>query len=161
MLVNLIIILLLIGGFLTGFRQGLVNKLIGLSSFLLALAASVLFYKSVASWLRTWLPYPEFIGANYEGIYYTVLGFLGAYILANLIILLLGKVIQFFASLPIIRIVNKGLGGVFGVLTTYAVILILLLGISYFSIESAEEAVNQSSVALGMIEKTPFISSFY
>lgn len=161
MLVNVIIILLLIGGFLIGIRQGLVNKFIRLSSFLLSLAAGILFYSSVASWLSTWLPYPESIGPGYEGIFYAVLGFLGAFIITKLIVHWLGRILQFFASLPILRTINRGLGGVFGAFTTYVVIVIILVGISFFSIESAEAAINQSSVATVMLEKTPFLSSIY
>lgn len=161
MLVNVIIILLLMGGFLIGLRQGLVNKFIGLSSFLLALAAGILFYNPVASWLRTWVPYPDFIGAGYEGIFYPILGFLCAYIIAKLVVHWIGKILHFFASLPILRTIDRGLGGVFGVFTTYVVIAILLVGISFFSVGSVEAAIHQSSVAAAMMEKTPFISSIY
>ncbi|MFB4162347.1 CvpA family protein [Alteribacillus sp. JSM 102045] len=161
MLVNIIIILLLIGSFFIGLRQGFVSKFVRLSSFLLALAAGFFFYNSIASWLRTWVPYPEFLGVGYEGIFYTVLGFFSAFIITNLMVLWLGKILQVFASLPILRTINKGLGGVFGVVKTYVVILILLIGVSFFPIESVQAAIDQSSVATIMMEKTPFISDFY
>ncbi|SDI40487.1 Uncharacterized membrane protein, required for colicin V production [Alteribacillus persepolensis] len=161
MLINIIIILLLAGSFFIGLKQGFISKFIRLTSFILSLFAGFYFYQPIAEWLRTWLPYPSALGAAFEGLFYTVIGFLLIFLVTTMIVASLGRILQMFASLPILRTVNKALGGIFGVVKTYVIILLLLIGISFFPIDSLHVLVNESTIAMTMLENTPIVSDLH
>lgn len=164
MILTLIIILVLAGGFLIGLRRGLVYEFIHLTGFLVSLAAAYLYFTDVAPHLR-WIPYPDLADSNLglfsnitEAIYYQIIAFLILFFGINILWQILGSMLDSLAELPLLRVVNRWLGGVFGFIKVYLIVFLLLNLALFVQIDPVQEAVSNSSLAQGMVEHTPFFS---
>ncbi|GEQ38021.1 hypothetical protein TH5N_11410 [Tetragenococcus halophilus] len=74
MILTLLILLILVGGFFIGLRSGLVLQVVGLTGFIVALAVSYLYFDRLSPYLR-WIPFPGSSGGNSELFYYQALAF--------------------------------------------------------------------------------------
>src|SRR4051794_38257182 len=57
-MLDLIIVILLLGGLVTGYRRGLVVQLIHMTGFIIALIVAYAYYKQLADKFVLWIPYP-------------------------------------------------------------------------------------------------------
>ena len=57
-MLDLLIIFLLLGGLITGFRRGFIVQIIHMTGFIVALIVAYLYYKQLAEKFVLWIPYP-------------------------------------------------------------------------------------------------------
>ncbi len=57
-MLDLLIIILLFGGLVTGFRRGLIVQIIHMTGFIIALVVAYTYYKQLAEKFVLWIPYP-------------------------------------------------------------------------------------------------------
>ena len=57
-MLDLLILFLLFGGLVTGFRRGLIVQLIHMTGFIIALIVAYTYYKQLAEKFVLWIPYP-------------------------------------------------------------------------------------------------------
>ncbi len=67
-------------------------------------------------------------------------------------------VAQFFTSLPLLNILNRWLGGAFGVVKVYLAVFLLLNLFAFVPNAFAQQTVSDSTLAQKIVEDTPVLS---
>lgn len=166
-LVNVIIILLLLLGFVVGFKRGFIKQTI------LSVGTVVLFVMSfklkgvISPILYNYLPFIKLEGffknssviniVIYELIAFAIM--LSILMIVFKLVLLIGNILDKAVKFTIILgIPSKVLGGVMGFIETYVIIYIVLiiLMLPTFNIKQ----LNNSSIATKIINQTPVVSKY-
>ncbi len=166
-MVDLILIGLLIGGFLIGFKRGFILQIVHLSGFIVSLVVAYLFFDDLAPHLKLWIPYPNLGDGtstilsvlNVENIYYKGIAFAILFFGTKIAMHILGSMLNFLADLPFLRTINRWSGGILGFLEIYLLVFIFLFIAAIIPNESLQHTLSDSLVAQLMIKHTPFFSA--
>lgn len=156
-MLTVLILIILIGGFLIGLRQGLVSQAVHVTGLIAALAVAYLYFHGFAAYF-TWIPYPGMPNSNSETIYHQVIAFVLLFVGVKILWNILGSALSVFAELPVLNMVNRWLGGAFGFVKIYVVLFLLLSLVSFTPLVSAQDTVSNSELAQAMLEQTPVLS---
>jgi len=157
MILTLIILLILVGGFFIGLRRGLVLQVVGLTGFIIALAVAYLYSNALAPYLN-WIPSPASTSGVTEAFYYQAIAFVLLFIGVRILWSILGSSLDFLASLPLLNIVNRWLGGAFGIVKVYVAIFLLLNLVAFVPHAAAQQTVSESTLAQTIVQDTPVLS---
>jgi uncharacterized membrane protein required for colicin V production len=165
--IDIIILFLLLMGTLVGLKRGFILQLIKLISFVVSILVASMFYQSLAPQL-TWIPAPNFSGGqaqlaffsgNLETAYYNTIAFIILFILTKILLAIIGGLLTTIASIPVIKQVNKLLGGVLGFLETYLFVFILLFVAALLPVDALQTMMSKSILADVIVGNTPYLSS--
>ena len=164
-IIDAVIIVLFIIGFLIGFRRGAVKQTVTLVGFIFVLILSYLLKGYVANFCFSRFPFIDF---KYFGaisivniIFYELISFLVTFsilmIILKIIIMVSGVVEKILKATIILGIVSKIIGGILGIIEMYAVTFILLFFFSqpFMRITGVEE----SKLGNTMLNHTPILTS--
>lgn len=167
-MVSLIILILLIFGFFMGLKRGLILQTLHLVGFIAAFVVASIYYDVIASQLTYWIPYPElssenalttFINSPYvENAFYNSIAFAIIFFSVKVILQIIASMLDFVASLPILRLLNNVAGAFLGFLEVYLILFVLLFILALTPVEQIQTWIDQSSLALFIIEDTPYLS---
>ncbi|WP_426004605.1 CvpA family protein [Bacillus sp. DWP3-1] len=166
-MIDIIILFLLLMGTLVGLKRGFILQLIKLISFVVSILVASMFYQSLAPQL-TWIPAPNFSGGqaqlaffsgNLETAYYNTIAFIILFILTKILLAIIGGLLTTIASIPVIKQVNKLLGGVLGFLETYLFVFILLFVAALLPVDALQTMMSTSILADVIVGNTPYLSS--
>lgn len=166
-MIDIIILFLLLMGTLVGLKRGFILQFIKLISFVVSILVASLFYQSLAPQL-TWIPAPNFSGGqaqlaffsgNLETAYYNTIAFIILFILTKILLAIIGGLLTAIASIPVIKQVNKLLGGVLGFLETYLFVFILLFVAALLPVDALQTMMSKSMLADVIVNNTPYLSS--
>lgn len=166
-MLTLIILLVLIGGFFIGLRRGLVYQIVHLTGFIVALIVAYLYFDDIAPRLRLWIPYPGHADSHLaffsnalslEDVYYRAIAFAILFFGTKILWHILGSMLDFLADLPLLRIVNRWLGGAFGFIEVYLIIFLFLYFAAVIPVDAIQHAVSNSVLAQAMVQHTPVFS---
>lgn len=168
-MVNLIIILLLIFGFLMGLKRGFILQVFHLLGFIISFIVAVIYYKKLAPSLSLWIPYPELSSDSswalflqalpLETGFYNAISFAIIFFGTKIALQIIASMLDFVAELPVLHSVNRILGSILGFLEIYLILFIFLYILALTPVKSIQSFINGSPVALFIIEKTPFLSA--
>lgn len=165
-MIDIIILFLLLMGTLVGLKRGFILQFIKLISFVVSILVASIFYQSLAPQL-TWIPAPNFSGGqaqlaffsgNLETAYYNTIGFIILFILTKILLAIIGGLLTTIASIPVIKQVNKLLGGVLGFLETYLFVFILLFVAALLPVDALQTMMSKSMLADVIVGNTPYLS---
>ncbi|WP_047981650.1 CvpA family protein [Ornithinibacillus contaminans] len=167
-MIDLLLLLLLIFGFLIGLKRGLILQAVHLIGFIVSFVLAATFYDDLASKLALWIPYPELsdesLWADFlealplENAFYNAISFAILFFVAKIALQIVASMIDVLASLPILNSINKLLGAILGFLEIYLILFVILYIIVLTPIGTIQEWVNDSNVALFIVENTPYFS---
>lgn len=167
-MVDLILIALLIFGFFVGLKRGFILQAFHLLGFIVAFIISAIYYDQLAPRLALWIPYPEledqgawadfFESLPIEGAFYNAIAFAIIFFVAKIIMQIITSMLDFVADLPILSSINSILGAVLGFVEVYLLIFIVLYILALTPLTGVQSWVNDSAVALFIIEHTPILS---
>lgn len=166
-MLDIILILLLLFGLFIGLARGFILQLLHLIGFITAFVVAAIYYDDLADILELWLPYkeitknawPEFLQAlPLEMAFYSIVSFAIIFFAVKIVLQIIANMLDFVASIPLINIVNKLLGAVLGFLEVYLLAFIILFVLALTPVEGIQTAINNSSIALLVLEKTPYFS---
>lgn len=165
---NIIIIVLLLFGFLMGLRRGFILQLLHLLGFVAAFVVAVLYYNKLAPHLVLWIPYPELssdgLWATFvqnlplKAGFYNIIAFAIIFFATKILLQIIATMLDFVSDLPILNSVNKLLGSVLGFIEVYLIIFVILYVLTLAPVDFIQIRINDSSIALFIIEKTPLLS---
>ncbi|MGK9267197.1 CvpA family protein [Bacillus inaquosorum] len=165
-MLDIIILILLLMGTLLGLKRGFILQFIRLTSFILSIAFAALFYKNVAPHLK-WIPAPDFSAGqpalsfftgNLEAAYYNAIAFIVLFIIAKILLRIIGSFLSIVAGIPVIKQINQVLGAVLGFLEVYLFTFVLLYVASVLPVDALQQMMGQSSLANVIINHTPYLS---
>ncbi|MDQ0158880.1 CvpA family protein [Alkalibacillus salilacus] len=167
-MIDLILIIIFILGFLIGLKRGFVLQILHLTGFMVAFIVAYLYYRDLAGMLELWVPNPEADEGHFwaealsvNGIsdaFYNSVAFILIFIIVKILMQVLANMLDFVANMPILNSVNNLLGAILGFIETYIIIFILLFGISLLSVDFVQSIIQDSIIASFMIEHTPVLT---
>ncbi|SFD59407.1 Uncharacterized membrane protein, required for colicin V production [Lentibacillus persicus] len=165
---DFILFLLLIFGFFIGLKRGFILQAFHLIGFIAAFILAALYYDELADRLALWIPYPEledngawadFLQAlPLEGAFYNAISFAIIFFAVKVLLQIIASMLDFVAELPILNSLNKILGAILGFAEMYLIIFIVLYILALTPLTEIQAWVNDSAIALFIIEHTPFLS---
>ncbi|OEH91889.1 CvpA family protein [Bacillus solimangrovi] len=165
---DLIIIVLLAGGFFIGFQRGFVLQAIHIIGFILSFVVAYMYFDTLTPHIRLWIPYPSlpedstltiFLDAvNAEMAYYRAISFALLFFGTKIVMQIIGAMLDFLADLPLLSTVNGWFGGVLGFAEVYLFVFFALYIGALVPLESIQTALSHSVLAQGIIEHTPVFS---
>lgn len=168
MILTLILLVILIGGFFIGLRRGLVFQIVHLTGLVAAFVVAYLYFDTLAPKLRLWIPFPSgasdgtfsfFSSAlSLEDAYYNAIAFAMLFFATKILMHILGSMLDFLMELPILHMANRWLGGAFGFIEVYLIVFLCLCLAALIPVDTIQHAVSNSVLAQAMVQHTPFIS---
>lgn len=165
---DFIIVVILIFGFLIGLKRGFILQLFHLLGFIIAFIVAVKYYDVLGERLALWIPYPELSSDNswadflqalpLENGFYNAIAFVIIFFVVKIILQIIASMLDFVASLPILHSVNKLFGAILGFVEIYLILFLILYILALTPIGGIQSWMNDSSIALFMIEHTPYLS---
>lgn len=165
---NIILIGLLILGFLIGLKRGFILQAFHLIGFITAFVIAAIYYDNLAKKLALWIPYPDLandsLWADFlkalplENAFYNAIAFAIIFFATKIVLQIIASMLDFVASLPILNSINKLLGAFLGFVEVYLIAFIILYILALTPIESIQSWLNDSSIALNIVENTPILS---
>ncbi len=167
-MLDLLIVFLLVGGLITGFRRGLIVQVIHMSGFIVALIVAYLYYKDLAGKFVLWIPYSGVsaeskltfvVGElNLDSTFYNVLAFVLIFIVVKFGLQLIASMFDFLKYLPVLGFIARLTGAFFGFIEFYILIFLVLYLGSMLPIDFIQKSIGHSILAGAMFEHTPFFS---
>ncbi|MFC2948601.1 CvpA family protein [Virgibacillus sediminis] len=165
---DFILILLLVFGFLMGLKRGFILQLFHLVGFIIAFIVAVMYYDEFGTRLALWVPYPD-LGDEHawaeflqelplESGFYNAVAFAIIFFAVKMILQIIASMLDFVASIPILRSVNKLLGSVLGFVEIYLLLFIVLYILALTPVAEIQSWINGSAIALFILEHTPYFS---
>ncbi|EGQ22412.1 CvpA family protein [Mammaliicoccus sciuri] len=168
-MVDLLIIFLLVGGLITGFRRGLIVQLIHMLGLIVSIIVAYMYYKQLAEKLILWIPYPgatadsklswTFDHLDLDMTFYRLIAFIFIFVAVKLVLQLIGSMLDFLKHLPVLGFGARLLGAGLGFIEFYFIIFFFLSVLAILPIEVIQNSLRHSLLAKAMFEHTPVISS--
>lgn len=167
-MLDLLIVFLLLGGLITGFRRGLIVQLIHMTGFIIALVIAYLYYKQLAEKFVLWIPYPgvtadsklSFVVGELDlnVTFYNLLAFFLIFIVVKFGLQLIASMFDFLKYLPVLGFIARITGALFGFVEFYILIfLVLYLGVM-LPVDFIQNFIGKSILADTMFDHTPWLS---
>lgn len=169
-MLTLIIVILLLIGFYTGVRRGLVLQLAHIIGYIVSFFFAKEYYLTVAEYLEMLIPYPqpgpgekmlfynEIQILNLDMAFYNAIAFLLLLATGWLITRILGSMLNSLTFVPLVREVNALGGGIGGFVMQYAGIFFLLTFLSLIPLDFLQGLLAESGLAQWIITNTPYLS---
>lgn len=166
-MIDVIIFVLFIGGFLVGIKRGFVKQIFQLTGFVVSFFVAYLFFDSLAVLLPQWIPYPSLENQEWsllldtlqaEMVYYRSIAFATLFFGTKLLWNIVGSMLDLLTDLPILRTLNGWLGGILGLVEVYVIIFFALSLLAVLPMENVQIAVRQSMIAESIVKQTPILS---
>lgn len=167
-MVDFILFFILIFGFLMGLKRGFILQAFHLIGFIIAFIIASLYYDLIAEKLSLWIPYPDlsdgstwaaFIqSSSMQSAFYNAISFAVIFFAVKILLQIIASMLDFVASLPILRSLNKVAGAFLGFLEVYLILFIILFILALTPMATVQNWINDSSIALFIIEHTPYLS---
>lgn len=167
-MLTLIIAIILIIGFFVGLRRGLIFEVVHLTGFVVAFAVAYMYFDNLAPQLRLWIPYPASHSDNnltfltnalsLQDAYYRAIAFAILFFGTKILLHIIGSMLDFLADLPLLRTVNRWLGGAFGFIEVYLVLFLFLYFAALVPLHFVQQSVAHSFLAQAIVHDTPVFS---
>ncbi|HLQ72524.1 MAG TPA: CvpA family protein [Bacillota bacterium] len=167
-MMNFILIIILLFGFLMGLKRGFILQALHLVGYIVSFVIAVMYYDKLASKLSLWIPYPDIsdnsLWANFlqslplENAFYNAIAFAIIFFAVKIILQIVASMLDFVSAIPILGTINKLLGAILGFIEVYVLIFIVLFILALTPLEKVQTWMNDSSVAMFIVEKTPILS---
>ncbi|MGA8943326.1 MAG: CvpA family protein [Thermoactinomyces sp.] len=160
-LLDLVILLLLIGALIQGYRRGLVSQVAALFSYILAIWIAFEFTDELAPVIgQLWRLSDSSAGewmafVPIEKAVYSLIAFLVLLFGTRLVLSIAATLINQVANLPVLSLVNRSGGVLFGLAKVLFLILILVNVLNVIPWSTGKEAVDGSILASAITGWTP------
>lgn len=165
---NFILIIILLFGFFMGLKRGFILQALHLVGYIVSFIVAALYYDKLADKLSLWIPYPDISddslwasflqSAPLEQAFYNAIAFAVIFFAVKILLQIVASMLDFVSAIPILGSINKLLGAVLGFIEVYVLIFIVLFILALTPLTQVQTWMNDSSVAMFIIEKTPVLS---
>ncbi|TMN21119.1 CvpA family protein [Lentibacillus cibarius] len=167
-MVDFILIVLFVFGFLMGLKRGFILQAFHFIGFIAAFIVAAFYYDELAARLALWISYPELnssgVWADFletlplKGAFYNAIAFAIIFFAVKVILQIVASMLDFVAELPILNSVNRWLGAVLGFVEIYLLVFIVLYILALTPVQEIQTWINHSEIGLFVIEHTPILS---
>ncbi|MFD3445375.1 CvpA family protein [Microbacteriaceae bacterium 4G12] len=168
-MIDLIIIALLVMGLLLGLKRGLILQVVRLAGYIAAYIIAYLYSKTLVPSLKSIIPYPlqaqaqaempAWLNANsVEDAFYLAIAFLIVFFVTKIAFSILGRLLNMFAEIPVLKQVNALGGAVFGFLEVYILLFVLIVIGNLLPVQPVQTSLHQSFLSNVIVDDTPVLS---
>lgn len=167
-MLNILLLILLIGGIIVGAKRGFIVQLIHMVGFVIALVAAYKYYKPLSEYFVLWVPYPainensQFTLAvdklDLDQTFYQLLAFALIFFVVKFALQLIASMFDFLKFLPVLGFFSKILGAVLGFVEAYILLFIFIYVFALLPLDVVQNQLENSSIAQSMMEHTPYFS---
>ncbi|ANU23641.1 CvpA family protein [Planococcus donghaensis] len=167
-MLNILLLVLLIGGIIVGAKRGFVVQLIHMVGFVIALVVAYKYYKPLSEYFVLWIPYPA-INENsqftlvvdqldLDQTFYQLLAFAVIFFVVKFALQLLASMFDFLKYLPVLGFFSKILGAALGFIEAYILLFIFVYVFALLPMDAVQNQLENSGIAQAMLEHTPYFS---
>lgn len=170
-MIDLIIIILLIAGVLTGVGRGVLYQLVNLTGLVIALIVAILTYKPLAEKFVMLVPYPTvgedatlkfgMDGADLMQTFYNILAFVLIFFIVKFVFKVIASLFNFIQYIPVLGGFNRLLGGLLGFIQVYVMLFFLLYILALLPVASIQNYIDSSILTNLILKYTPLISTMF
>lgn len=170
-MLDLLILIIIVAGFITGLRRGFIVQAMHLFSFFVALIVAYIYYKPLAEVFVYWVPYPGFSESgnsvlgldqiDVDATFYRALAFAMIFFVVKIILQIIASIFNFISYLPVLNSINRLLGAILGFIEFYVLLFIALYILALLPVESIQSALDRSIFAGLILEHTPILTSLF
>ncbi|WP_342505362.1 CvpA family protein [Sporosarcina sp. FSL K6-2383] len=167
-MLDILILILLFGGLVTGFRRGLIVQIIHMTGFIVALVVAFSYYKQLAEKFVLWIPYPGVTAGSklsiaveqldLDSTFYRLLAFVLIFLVVKFALQLIASMFDFLKYLPVLGFIARFTGALFGFIEFYILIFLVLYLLAMVPIDFLQALISKSMLAETMFEHTPLLS---
>ncbi|MFF2755117.1 CvpA family protein [Psychrobacillus sp. NPDC058041] len=167
-MLDILILILLVAGFITGAKRGLVVQLIHMTGFIIALIVSYTYYKPLAEKFVLWIPFPAVTtgskltiaveSLDLDQTFYRIIAFALIFMVVKFALHLLASMFDFLKYLPILGFISNMIGAVLGFIEFYFIIFVLLYIFALLPIDIIQSFISKSSLTSWILNHTPLLS---
>lgn len=167
-MLDIILLIILIGGIIIGAKRGLIVQLLHMVGFIVALVVAYKYYKPLAEYFVLWIPYPAVSDdstftiaieqLDLDQTFYQLFAFALIFFAVKFGLQLLASMFDFLKYLPVLGFVSKVLGAVLGFIEAYILLFIFIYVFALLPLDAVQNQLENSGIAQAMIEKTPYFS---
>ncbi|WP_203246730.1 CvpA family protein [Sporosarcina beigongshangi] len=167
-MLDLLILILLFGGLVTGFRRGLIVQIIHMTGFIIALVVAFTYYKQLAEKFVLWIPYPGVTAGSklsmtveqldLDSTFYRLLAFVLIFLVVKFALQLIASMFDFLKYLPVLGFIARFTGALFGFIEFYILIFLVLYLLAMVPVDFLQALLSKSMLAKTMFEHTPVLS---
>ena len=164
---DLVIILIIIGSFIRGYRLGLVRTLINFLGFFIALFLAYQLTPTISPIVQGYLPVPTFensllhmFSESYQlhYMFYNAITFILIFIIAKVLLSIASHVLHSVASLPLLATINRISGAFVGIIQAGLIVIILIHVISVMPWQELKQYIEASTISTYLMSLTPFFT---
>lgn len=170
-MITLILVAVLIFGLFMGLKRGFILQAVHLIGFIVAFIIARMYYEKLSVHLSLWIPYPDLASEGawavflnsmpLEDAFYNGIAFLVIFIGAKIVLQIIATMLDFVSRFPVLNLANKLGGAILGFLEMYFITFILLFIVALIPVQSVQDKVMTSKLAILIIEKTPVLSDLF
>ncbi len=167
-MLDIIILILLIAGFITGARRGLIVQLIHMTGFIIALIVAYLYYKPLSEKFVLWIPFPAITSdskltiavenLDLDQTFYRIIAFVLIFMVVKFGLQLFASMFDFLKYLPILGFVSNIAGAILGLIEFYFILFVLLYVLALLPLDMIQGFMENSILTNWMLEHTPILS---
>ncbi|WP_416827661.1 CvpA family protein [Ectobacillus polymachus] len=166
-MIDLIIIVVLLGGFFIGLKRGLILQIVRIISYFAAFFVAYTYSASFAPSLKSLIPYPAgatqslsvwLSSGNVEEGFYKAIAFIILFFLTILALSLVGHVLNILAQIPVIKQANALGGGILGFVEVYMLVFVIIIVGTILPIQQVQSTIHQSALCKVIADDTPVLS---
>lgn len=167
-MLDILILILLVAGFITGAKRGLILQLIHMTGFIIALIVAYTYYKPLADKFVLWIPFPAVTAGSkltiavenleLDQTFYRIIAFTIIFIAVKFALQLIGSMFDFLKYLPILGFVSNVVGAVLGFIEFYFILFVLLYVFALLPIDFIQNLIANSILTDWILEHTPILS---
>ena len=167
-MLDILIILLLLSGLITGFRRGLIVQIIHMTGFIIALIVAYKYYQKLAEKFVLWIPYPGVTAGSklsfaveqldLDETFYRLLAFVLIFLVVKVVLQLFASMFDFLKYLPVLGFISRFIGAAFGFIEFYILIFLVLYLVAMLPVDFIQNILSNSILSDAMFEHTPLLS---
>lgn len=167
-MLDILILILLVAGLITGAKRGLIVQLIHMTGFIIALIVAYTYYKPLADKFVLWIPFPAVTAGSkltiavesldLDQTFYRIIAFALIFIVVKFALQLLASMFDFLKYLPILGFISNIVGAVLGFIEFYFILFVLLYVFALLPIDFIQNLISKSILTSWMLDHTPLLS---
>lgn len=158
MILDIIILLLLVGGLISGYRAGLITQSVRIISLILAFVVAIYYFQATAN-MAINLAKKLGLTPGIQWLYVAdIIAFVLLFAMTHAVYLMLGSYLNELAKIPGFHLGNALLGSLIGAVTQYLIVFFVLNCLIAFPISWVQTQYRSSQLSQWIVKETPVLS---
>ncbi|MBM7706728.1 putative membrane protein required for colicin V production [Chryseomicrobium aureum] len=167
-MIDILLLIILVGGIIVGAKRGLIVQLIHMIGFVVALIVAFKYYKPLAEKFVLWVPFPAITSnsqlsfaveaLDLDQTFYRIIAFALIFFIVKFALQIVASMFDFLKFLPVLGQISSILGAILGFIEIYFLLFVLLYVLALLPVDMIQTAIGGSAIANFVLENTPFLS---